>query len=304
LTFKHLLVPLDGSQLAEAVLPAVARLAKLSETRVTLLHVIEENAPREVHGYRHLVDPDEAGNYIEEVASRPILAGLNIERHVHTTEVDNVARSIVAHTEEIGADLVVMCTHGGGGLRHFILGSIAQQVLSLGKTPLLLITPQETGEAPAFGCQRILVPLDGNPDHEQGLAVAADLAANCAGVLHIVAVVYTLDSLPSDQISSAIFLPGATSAVLELNQQGVMVYLQNLVKRIGSENLDVTAEVQRGDPVKGILQSAKNAKSDLIVMATHGKSAMGGFWSGSLTPKLLNRKALPLLLVPVEEHPD
>ncbi len=304
MTFKHLLVPLDGSHLAESVLPAAARLARMDHAQVTLLHVIEENAPHEVHGERHLVEPGEATAYVDEVASRPVFAGLQVDRHVHTSQADDVARSIVFHTEEVGADLVVICTHGHGGVRHFILGSIAQQVLALGETPLLLITPQKSGEAPPFDCLRILVPLDGNPDHEQGMAVASGLAVSCSGKLHLVAVIPTLDTLPSEQISSAIFLPGATSVMLDLSQEGVKAYLEKLTGRIASAKLDVTAEVRRGDPVKGILQAARSAKSDLIVMATHGKSAMSGFWSGSLTPKLLSRKALPLLLVPVEEREE
>ena len=58
--FKHLLVPLDGSPLAEAALPAAAYLAQKLGASVTLLHVIEQDAPQEIHGERHLTDPDEA----------------------------------------------------------------------------------------------------------------------------------------------------------------------------------------------------------------------------------------------------
>jgi nucleotide-binding universal stress UspA family protein len=152
MAIKHILVPLDGSHLAEAVLPAVAYLAKTLSARVTLLHMIEQDAPQEIHGDRHLVDVEEAQAYLEGVAARALLVDLVVTRHVHSPQIIDVARSIVAHTEEIGADLVVMCSHGRGGLRRWVLGSIAQQVLSLGKTPLLLISPREVSVVLAFNC--------------------------------------------------------------------------------------------------------------------------------------------------------
>ena len=64
-----------------------------------------------------------------------------VERHVHGGEVDDVARSIVDHVAELGPDLIVMCTHGRGGLRGFMFGRIAQQVVGLDRTPVLLIPP-------------------------------------------------------------------------------------------------------------------------------------------------------------------
>ena len=88
-----------------------------------------------------------------------------------------------------------MCTHGQSGLRTLLFGSIAQQVIGLGITPVLLIQPKWAGVPSKFSCQHFLVPLDGDPGHEQGLVLAADLALACSASLHLVWVIPTLGTL-------------------------------------------------------------------------------------------------------------
>ena len=297
--FKHLLVPLDGSRLAEAVLPASAYLAQTLDASVTLLHLIERDAPLEIHGDRHLNDPDEACAYLDEVATRAFPPNLQVERHVHTTAVSDVACSIVDHAGELTPDLIVMCTHGRGGLRGWLIGSIAQQVIKLGTTPVLLIRPPETDTAPAFTCRRLLVPLDGDPDHEQGLAVAADLAQTCGASLHLVMAVHTLQTLSGQRAATAKLLPRAMSALLDLTQQGGKEYLDQRLAKLQTTGLAVTARVARGDPAKIIVRRARQVQADLIVMGTHGKKGVDAFWAGSVAPKVSNYSRRPLLLVPV-----
>ena len=178
--FSHLLIPLDGSHLAEAALPPTITLAHLLQAPVTLIHVIEHHAPKEVHGEHHLTGSEEAWTYLEEVAAR-FPPDIQVESHVHTSEVSDVARSIVDHVGELESDLIVMCTHGRGGLRSWLFGSIAQQVLLLGTSPVLLVHPDKAGIASPFRCRRLLIPLDGDPEHEQGLPVAAQSGSNLPG---------------------------------------------------------------------------------------------------------------------------
>ena len=139
--FKHLLIPLDGSSLAEQALPAAAYLAQLLPARVTLLHLVERHPPSEVHHDRHLTNATEAETYLAEIKQRVFARDVAVECHVHTSEIDDVARSIVEHISELAPDLIVMCTHGHGGLRRWLFGSKAQQVIAQEKTPILLIPP-------------------------------------------------------------------------------------------------------------------------------------------------------------------
>lgn len=297
--FKHLIVPLDGSSLAESVLPTAAVMAHTLDAKITLLHIIEQNAPEEVHGERHLTNEREALEYLQGIAENAFPDNLQVEMHVHSSEQKDVARSIVDHANEFSTDLIIMCTHGHSGLRNWLFGSIAQQVVSLGKTPVLLVQPGKTERTKEFSCTRLLVPVDGDPDHEEGLHLAVRLAEVCQADIHLLMVVHTFRTLPAEKAATATLLPGATSAMLDMTEQDAQAYLQRLHQEISKEALQVTSEVQRGDPAKLIATAAQRVGADLIVIGTHGKTGMDAFWSGSVAPKIARRSHAPLLLVPV-----
>lgn len=297
--FKHLLVPLDGSHLAESALSAAVYLAGILGARVTLLHAVERGAPQEIHGERHLTSAAEAWRYLDEVAARAFPPEVQVERHVHSSEVKSVAHSIAEHVGELGPDLIVMCTHGRGGLRSFMFGRIAQQVTGLATTPVLLIQPASTGVAGTFSCKAMLVPVDGNPDHEEGLKLAADLAKVCDAELCLIMAVRTLDTLSGEEAATAKMLPSATHALLDLEEQNARAYLHGHLSVLQAEGLRATADVRRGDPVTVIVKAAREREADVIVLATHGKTGMDAFWSGSATPSVASHSTVPLLLVPV-----
>lgn len=299
--FKHLLVPLDGSNLAEAVLPATRYLAQTLHAQVTLFHMIERNAPEAIHGEYHVKQPNEANAYLADVA-RTFAPGIPISHHVHIGEISDVAHSIVAHATELQVDLIVMCTHGQGGLRTWLFGNIAQKVIALGDKPLLLIYPTPAEIPPSFTCQRIVAPLDGNPAHEQGVQVAANVAQFYGAELHLLMVVPTLDTLSNEQSATARLLPGAAAALLDMTEQAAHSYLQQQVAHWASQTSRIASAVRRGDPAPIIVQEAQQIHADLIVLGTHGKSHLDAFWSGSTTPKVSSHSHLPLLLVPIHEQ--
>lgn len=297
---QHLLVPLDGSHLAESALPAAAYLAESLEATVVLIHVIERDAPEQIHGDRHLTQPEEASAYLDRIAANRFPADVQVQSHVHTTEANNVAQTIVDHVEEFASDLVVMCTHGRGGLRHRLFGSIAQQVAALGRSPVLLVHPLTDADRADFACRRILVPLDGKPEHEQGLPVAAGLADACSADLHLLMVIPTLRTLAGEQAATGILLPSATSALLDLAKQDARDYLADQVNRFADAGLEVSADVRRGDPAAAIVGTARRLDADVIVLGTHGKSGLDAFWAGSVAPKVSSRSHRPVLLVPAQ----
>ncbi len=299
--YTHLLVPLDGSSLAEQALPAAAYLAGRLPARITLLHLIERNPPNEVHHDRHLTQAAEATAYLEDIRRRAFPATVSVECHVHTAEIDDVARSIVEHIGELAPDLVVMCTHGHGGVRRRLFGSKAQQVIALEKIPILLIPPAQQA-APDFHCTRVVVPVDGNTEHEQGLRTAADLAHLCQAALHLVFVIPTVDRLKGEDAATGRLLPHTMAAILDMQQEEAAEYLGCHIVNLREAGLMVSAEAARGDAVAAIVAAAKTQGADLIVMGTHGKTAMDAFWSGSLTPIVVDRSPVPLLLVPI--HPQ
>jgi nucleotide-binding universal stress UspA family protein len=298
--FKHLLVPLDGSRLSEAALPAAAYLAQKLDATVTLLHIIEHDAPEEVHHERHLTDPDSACTYLAEVAERAFPPGLRIERHIHDTAVDDVARSLVEHTAElVTPDLIVMCQHGPSGVRDWLFGHLGDKVIALGQTPVLLVHPPESTAAPAHTFSRLFVPLDGRPEHEQALPGAIQLAQACSSTVHLAMVIPTLGTLPGEKAAAGRLLPGTMTAMLEMEEESAEGYLRPLIARLQAAGVTATAEVARGDPAATIVSIAQRIKTDLIVLGTHGKVGTAAFWAGSVAPRVSDRTTLPLLLVPI-----
>jgi nucleotide-binding universal stress UspA family protein len=300
--FRHLLVPLDGSSLAEAALPAAACLAEHLDASITLIHIIERDVSGEIHGEHHLTTPAEANTYLEAVARRALPADIRVDCHVHTVGTADLPQSILDHVEELAPDLIVMCTHGSGGLRDFLFGNIAQQVIARGKTPVLLIRPKDKSTQEVFAVQRLLVPLDGDPAHAQGLPVAADLARRCGAELFLVFVVPTTGTLSGDEAATGRLLPSTMRAVLDLAQQDAAEYLARQKTALEGTGLTVKAVIRRGDPAAAIVEAADAAHADMIVLGTHGRAGMDAFWAGSISPKISGRSKLPLLLVPVAEH--
>jgi nucleotide-binding universal stress UspA family protein len=299
--FKHLLVPLDGSHLAETALPPAAYLARLLNASVMLIHIIEHNAPKEIHSERHLTNPAEAEAYLDDIARRSLPPDVKVEIHVHSSEVSKVAPSIVEHAEELQHDLVVMCTHGSGGVRDWFYGSIAQQVIGMKKTPVFLIRPNPQGESLEFHCRKILVPLDRIPEHEQGIPLAVNLAKVCKANLHLVTVVPTFGTLEGERKAASRLMPGTTAVALDMVEAEADDYLNSILAKLHDSDLTITTEVRRGDPPICIVETAEESGADLIVLGTHGRAGMDAFWSGSVAPKISSRSNLPLLLVPVAD---
>jgi nucleotide-binding universal stress UspA family protein len=298
------LVPLDGSRLAESVLPVAQQMASRFHARMTLLHIMEEHPPTVIHGERHLTGVAQAQAYLAEIALRLQSSALPVEIHVHQDKEDNVARSIVQHAQEMNADLVIMCTHGHGGLRELLFGSNAQQALQRGTQSILLLFPREDGSVPPFHLQRILVPLDGSSAHEPALPAAITLARTLGAELHLVLVIPTLATLSGEQAVTGLLLPLTMRAVLDLSQQDAADYLEQAVARCRAEGVAARAEVLRGDIVPAVLGLAERLNVDLIVLASHGRTGLDALLTGSVAARITGRRIRPLLLVRAEKSVD
>jgi len=210
-----------------------------------------------------------------------------------------VARSIVGHRDNLAPDLIVMCTHGSGGLHRWLYGTIAQQVIALGTTPTLVVQPVDSGGPQPFVCRKLLVPIDGHPEHEQGLPIAIGLARACAADLHLLMVIHTFGALAGQQAASARMLPGTTSELLDMTRDTAQEYLQQRAGQLQARGLTVTAEICRGDPARKIVQAMRAIQADVIVLGTHGRTGMDALWAASVVPRISRHADKPLLLVPV-----
>jgi nucleotide-binding universal stress UspA family protein len=298
--FKHLLVPLDGSPMAEQALLPAAFIARKANAKVTLLHSLEHEAPSQVHGTRHLTGAAEAGKYLHEIAAKS-LAGIEVICHLHDERVRDVSKSIAAHVDELTPDLIVMCAHGETNLRERFFGGIAQRVVKPGHTPILLVRPSDPPPDQPYGFRFLLVPDDGSEAHEPGLDACTNLARICGARIHLVRVVETLRTLGGTQAAAGQFLPGAARVMLDIAESEAAQHLQEHVRLLQAQGVQASGDVRRGDPAAVLIQAAQEKQADLLVVRTHGKTGLDAFWSGSLTPRLYTNTHLPMLLVPVDE---
>lgn len=302
IAIRRILVPLDGSRLAEWSLRPAISLARHLGAHLALLHVTERDAPATVHGERHLTELGESARYLAEVAARCTAAGVETETHVHPNPEGNVPLSIVAHAADLEADLVVLATHGAGGARRALFGSVAQQVLRRGDRPVLLVRPPESGAVPplqpdGWTLRRLLVPLDGEPDAEAALPFAGALARAYQAEIGLVRVVPTLSTITGERASAAKLVPTAAAVNLEYEEGEAQRYLRTLAELVRAVGIGVSWAVARGDAAQGVLDEARRFGADLLVMASHGRTALDAVFTGSVTSKVVGRYAGPVLLV-------
>jgi nucleotide-binding universal stress UspA family protein len=298
--FKHILVPLDGSKLAEAALPAAVSLTKTFKSPVTLLHIIEQDAPDEIHRDRHLTKARDAEAYLARIAKRVFPPKTKVDWHVHTSPVADVARSIVDHSsDEIQPDLIILCSHGNSGMHDLFFGNIAQEVAAASGTPVLLIKPNES--ATSFQLHHILVPLDNESIHDKALPAAEALVKAYGAELDLLCVIPTLGTLSGEQAAVSNMLPATSTAYLDIAEEIALEHFQGHLDTFKKAHIPATAEIARGDPALVIAKTAEKINADLILFGTHGRAGLDAFWNRSVAASVARRTGIPLLLVPLSE---
>ena len=143
-SFKHILVPLDGSELSASILDPATELAMAAGARLTLAHVVSSSAMLGARIFPLLPDDvapaiEKANAYLEQRADELRAEGLEVA--VHVEEHDAPGRAIAGIAEKLGADVIALATHGYGGLKRALLGSVADKVLRSSPLPLLVQRP-------------------------------------------------------------------------------------------------------------------------------------------------------------------
>jgi nucleotide-binding universal stress UspA family protein len=298
----QVLIPLDGTRLAEAVLPLAASLAEKAKARVSLLHVLERAARPSVHGQPHLTTADEAQGYLERIVREEFPPGVAVDWHVHRRPVGDVAHSLADHAEELEPDLIVMLAHGRPTIGQRLFGTVPQQVIRQTSTPVLLVHAAPDRPAPdAF--RQLAVSLDGRAEHEVALPLAAELAGLYAAPVRLVMAIPTRGMLSGSPSAVGQLLPAATTEVLDLAELQGVEYLREQVERLQAAGVAAAATIARGDPADVLSQAIVQSGADLVALGTHGAAGTAAFWSGSMGQKLLDRVSASFLLVPAPAAP-
>jgi nucleotide-binding universal stress UspA family protein len=135
------------------------------------------------------------------------------------------------------------------------------------------------------------------------LGPAAQLALQLKIPMLLFTAIPPSDALQGKDSATAAFLPRATEEVLRLAEQEAARHLTVHVRELQELGISVSGRVMRADPADGVLATAQEMHSDLIVIGTHALSATQAFWSASVTPKVLHQARASFLLAPGEGDP-
>lgn len=297
--FNKILVPLDGSQLAERALAPALGMAQHVHGDVLLLRVampVRMLVPTD--GGYGVLWPDESVDrnhtegeqYLEAIRT----AHAKPEFIVHTAVVDgDVASAIVDTATGENIDLIAMSTHGYSGITHWVLGSVAEKVLSDAQCPVLIVRSEQP-------IRRVLIALDGSTLSELALAPALELAAALnaeATLLRVVDPVDMHDIEYYEQIEHGLGLRMQRDF-----HDSAERYLRDLAATHPHARLNIHTEVEEGSAAERILKFAESHGIDLIAMATHGRSGLQRWMYGSVTQKVMRRGCCSMLIVRPAMH--
>ena len=281
--FSNILVPLDGSAESNVALPVARTVARATAGTVTLLRIVQ------------LGHPSASGHAAVEL--RRIQAELaesapRVDSMV--IEADHVGRAILDQMQRRSADLVIMRTHGRGGVNRVLLGSVTQEVLSASPVPVLLLRP---GGRRMTHLRKLLVPIDGSPGGTLALATAVELARTTSASLKLLEV-----SQPASNWVYAGDAYGGMSyydpAWDEETLTSARAYVDAVVARVRAANVDVEGEARQEPLVAGaIVGAADAAESDLIVMSTRALTGPARAILGSTADAVVRAAHCPVLLI-------
>jgi nucleotide-binding universal stress UspA family protein len=282
-TFKHILVPLDGSPLAERTLPYAQSIAAAGPGSLVLLRVIP---PVEDHHAADRTTVAEAEGYLADVAGR--LAPLATETAVVEGDPTQVIRDEVAQR---GIDLVAMSTHGRSGIGRWIYGSVADAVLRHAPVPVLLVSATaQVARWPSDRPLRILLTLDYSAVSEAVLEPAGALADTLKAELILLSVTPLLTS--PDPYGGAFLAYDPEQDRAERRQ-----YLEGIAVKQRAAGRTVKVCDAFGLIDSSILDVARSEGVDLIAMATHGSGGVTRLMMGSVASSIVQRATVPLLVI-------
>ena len=290
---ESVLVPLDGSALAEEALPLGQALALRAGVPLRLVRVIDRDRTSEAER--------QAEHAVSEAARQ---AGVEAQLRVRAGDA---AEEILREAGDLPRPLIVMTTHGRSGIGRWLIGSVADRVVRGGAAPVLLLR-SGTSLGDAQGFRRLLVPLDGSALAEDALPLAVTLAHVFAAEVHLARVaettrLFTLTGTSQSPIPDTLL----EEMVADLEAEAG-AYLRPVVERLRPEGVPLRAVVLDGIPVEALLAYTATHEIDLVVLATHGRGGFNRLVLGSVAERLLRQGQTPILMVPpmrgAAERPD
>lgn len=266
--FSKIVVPLNGSSLAEQVIPASRSFARSFEADLRFVAALKEDTPD-----KGLLD-----EYMQLVTRLINDDGLRADYSIRSGVP---ADQIAAFAREIHADLIIMTTRGRFAVDSLVTDSIAKQVVKKTLTPTLLIRPTDDWRSRRSKFKHILVALDGSEAAETVLAYIRTFC-NKFG-------------------SKVLLLSVPEGSESEDFRSTIEHYLRDVAETLRDEGITVRTDVTGSGPARTILSVAEDEGIDLIMMASHGRGGTdrAAIHLGSVTDKVVQETKCPVFIVPL-----
>ena len=309
--YRSILVPLDGSKLAESALPIAIHQARRHSAQLELI-TIDITVPTatvsvglSVREIEPATDPDPTTRYLDGIARRiSAVYPVPVKQTVRTGYARG-APALLEYVKESGTDLIVMATHGYGPLRRFWLGSFADAVARQSHLPTLLVRPKEVADVdlssePRF--QRILIALDGSATAAKILEHARAFGDEGAEFILFNAVSPVLPigldvgymGAPTDYALDTL---SADESLVQARTEEAKAHLASLAQSFADRKLRAEIVIsQSAFPASAILEYAEQNPIDLIAITTHGHGGAVRLVLGSVADKVVRGAEVPVLL--------
>ncbi|HTK08581.1 MAG TPA: universal stress protein [Ktedonobacteraceae bacterium] len=320
--FEHILVPLDGSSLAEQALPVAAYIARKAKSTISLFESVPpilEPGPyfqQDVGLFSDNLYPEmleEAKAYLQRIAHASPLTGITVFTQ---TSPEAPVQAILGYIQLQRTDLVILCSHGFTGVKRWALGSVAQKVARHSSVPTLIVREKSfeavLAQQEKARPMRVLVPLDGSQFAEAALLPAAHLVSlingpkpAAPGELHLVRVVRPPS--PEEEVKYRTY----NFDLRSYQKDEAEYYLRDIKEKfagtLASLNLQIVCSiVENGDTADALLHVAETGNTpdaetgksyDLIAIATHGRGVLQRWVMGSVAERVIENTKQPILVV-------
>jgi nucleotide-binding universal stress UspA family protein len=296
--YKTILVPLDGSELAEIAIPYAEELAGKFGSKVILLNVrkpSEDPNNPELEAYLKemiaIVEQD-----IKKSPDLPLGEKVKVESVTIGLSglLTHPAEEILNYTEKKNISLIIIATHGRTGIKRWALGSVAEKVVRASTKPILLVRANIDGHK-KISLSNILVPLDGSKQSETLLPYIKNLASELKSkiiLLHVITQPYQIYTGTEGVVEVCY-----TREELKMKRVDAKNYLERLGRLCIGKGIIFSTQVRVGEAAEEIIKLAEKHNIDLVAMSTHGRSGFSRWEHGSIADKVLHAGNTPLLLV-------
>ncbi len=307
--YSKILVPLDGSRIAEQVLPLANLLAGAFKIPVNLLNVFDSVPPQFADPGRGLFETQltasyrtSAVDYLEKAGAALKRSGVTISCEAHE---GNAADQIINLAEVDANTMIAMVTHGRSGLGRWVMGSVTDKVIHGASNPLLIVHAQdEANSIPDAKLETLVVPLDGSALADRVLPHVIALATTLNLKVILVRVTASVDDYYRyvDISSAAVMNTDRFDEYAREAEAQAASYLSKVKESLTQKGVSsVEEQLISGNTSNSLLDLVQATPNSMVAITTHGRSGVERWVMGSVTDRLVRHSGSPVLVIRADD---